>query len=225
MVKSIFHAIQAFRRSNFDVIGQRLGFRLTRSISRLAFCCLLILGLNASYMPAVSAQAAQAAQAIQAVQAIAKPSYTITGKVIRVSDGDTLTIRNTENQKIRLASIDAPEKKSSSKRLGQPYSEPSRLFLSNLVAGQTITALCFETDRYGRHICDIPVGQTTANRLLVEAGLAWANQQAGGKYLRDKELLVLEQQAREAKRGLWVEPHAVAPWVWRIACWQKGQCS
>ncbi len=221
MVKSIFHAIQAFRRSNFGVIGQILGFRLTCLNARVALICLLI-GLSLSLSTSVLAQPTQTTQANPVT---AKHSYTITGKVIRVADGDTLTIRNTENQKIRLASIDAPEKKSSSKRLGQPYSEPSRLFLSNLVAGKTITVLCFETDRYGRHICDIPVNQTTVNRLLVEAGLAWANQQADGKYLRDNELLVLEQQARDAKRGLWVEPQAVAPWVWRISCWQKGQCS
>lgn len=221
MVKSIFHAIQAFRRSNFAVFGQILGFRLTWLNAREALICLLI-GFSLSLSTGVLGQPAQATQANPVT---AQHSYTITGKVIRVADGDTLTIRNTENQKIRLASIDAPEKKSSSKRLGQPYSEPSRLFLSNLVAGKTITVLCFETDRYGRHICDIPVNQTTANRLLVEAGLAWANQQADGKYLRDNELLVFEQQARDAKRGLWVEPQAVAPWVWRISCWQKGQCS
>jgi len=224
VVKSIFHAIQVFRRSNFGVTKHILGFRLTWSNARVALICVLI-GLGFSLSTGVLAQPTQATQAIQASPLTAKHSYTITGKVIRVADGDTLTIRNTENQKIRLASIDAPEKKSSSKRLGQPYSEPSRLFLSNLVAGKTVTVLCFETDRYGRHICDIPVNETTANRLLVEAGLAWANQQAGGKYLRDNELLVFEQQARDAKRGLWVEPQAVAPWVWRISCWQKGQCS
>lgn len=160
----------------------------------------------------------------------APKTYWLTGKVIRVSDGDTFTLRNDSNQTIRLASIDAPEKKSGPQRPAQPYSEPSREFLANLVAGKILTLTCYETDRYGRHICDVPIespGQTsstTANRLLVQAGLAWANQQAGGKYLRDQSLLELEQQARQAKRGLWVEPHPVAPWVWRKACWQKGQC-
>lgn len=152
-------------------------------------------------------------------------AYALSGKVISVADGDTLTIRDTKNEKIRLASIDAPEKKGGSKRPAQPYSETSRDYLAKLVAGQTLTLICFEKDRYGRHICDVPVAQTTANRLLVEAGLAWANQQAGGKFLRDKTLLILEEQAREAKRGLWVEPRPVAPWVWRQACWQQGKCS
>ncbi|HBI83285.1 MAG TPA: nuclease, partial [Alcaligenaceae bacterium] len=52
----------------------------------------------------------------------------------------------------------------------------------------------------------------------------WANQQGGGKYLRDRSLVDLEKQARAQKLGLWAEPNAVAPWVWRDVCWQKQKC-
>ena len=212
MLKPAWPALKTYKAPLAMVIQQKLGIRFARPLVNATMVFVLIGCVILSVTQRVSAQT--------------KPhsSYTLTGKVIRVSDGDTLTIRGTENQKIRLASIDAPEKKSGSNRPAQPYSEPSREYLAKLVAGQTITVLCFEKDRYDRHICDVPVNQTTANRLLVEAGLAWANQQAGGKYLRDKELLVLEQQARVAKRGLWVEPNPVAPWVWRTRCWQQGQC-
>jgi micrococcal nuclease len=202
------------------LIRSILGIRFAQTLVKVKLSCIITLGLSLSPPMTVLAQSKTQPKH----QPKPQPTYTLTGKVIRVSDGDTLTIRGLENQKIRLASIDAPEKKSGSKRPAQPYSEPSREYLAQLVAGQTITVLCFEKDRYDRHICDIPVNQTTANRLLVDAGLAWANQQAGGKYLRDNDLLGLEQQARAAKRGLWVEPNPVAPWVWRYKCWKLGQC-
>jgi len=154
----------------------------------------------------------------------ADTTYRLTGKVIQVSDGDTLTLRADQNHRIRLASIDAPEKSGGSKRPGQPYSEPSRQFLADRVAGQTVTLICYEKDRYDRHICDIPDGVGTVNEALVAAGLAWANQQAKGRYLRDKRLIGIEAKARAQKLGLWAQPKPVAPWVWRFECWNKGNC-
>lgn len=216
MLSSVLPAIKVIRAFFTFLIQYILGIRFAQGWVKATLICIITLGLSLSPITTVLAQ--------PKTKPKTKPTYTLTGKVIQVSDGDTLTIRGVENQKIRLASIDAPEKKSGSNRPAQPYSEPSREYLAKLVAGQTITLLCFEKDRYDRHICDIPVNQTTANRLLVEAGLAWANQQAGGKYLRDNDLLGLERQARAAKRGLWAEPNPVAPWVWRYKCWQLGQC-
>jgi endonuclease YncB( thermonuclease family) len=212
MLRRALLAIKAIRAFFVSLLRYILGIRFDLNDVKAVLICIITLGLSLSPSMTVLAQAKT------------HSTYTLTGKVIQVSDGDTLTIRAVENQIIRLASIDAPEKKSGSNRPAQPYSEPSREYLAKLVAGRTITLLCFEKDRYDRHICDIPVNQTTANRLLVEAGLAWANQQAGGKYLRDNDLLSLERQARAAKRGLWVEPNPVAPWVWRYRCWQQGQC-
>jgi len=151
--------------------------------------------------------------------------YMLSGKIVQVSDGDTVNILvNNETHRIRLASIDAPETAHGSNRPGQPYGEASRKHLADYVAGKTLTLICFEKDQYGRDVCDIPVGDTTANRLQVQYGMAWANQQGGGKYLRDQKLVELEKKAKQAKLGLWVEPHAVAPWVWRHDCWQKQKC-
>jgi len=160
------------------------------------------------------------AMVLQAAQA-----YELTGKVIRVADGDTITVRGEHgNHRIRLASIDAPETGSGSKRPGQPYGNASRKYLADQVAGKTLTLTCYEADRYGRHICDVPLGDYTANQLLVFAGMAWANRQGNDKYLRDESLLQLQQDAQNNKRGLWVEPGAVAPWQWRRDCWRNGQC-
>jgi endonuclease YncB( thermonuclease family) len=151
--------------------------------------------------------------------------YTLAGKIVQVSDGDTVNILvNQQTHRIRLASIDAPETAHGSTRPGQPYGEASRKHLADYVAGKTLTLICFEKDQYGRDVCDIPVGDTTANRLQVQHGMAWANQQGGGKYLRDSKLVELEKKAKQAKLGLWAEPQAVAPWVWRHDCWQKQKC-
>lgn len=153
-------------------------------------------------------------------------AYEIKGKVINVADGDTITVRNgTENYRIRLASIDAPETGNGSDRPGQPYGEASRRFLANQVAGKAVALECFEEDRYGRHICNVLMGEVTANQLLVDAGLAWANRQGKDKYLRDRSLLGLQADAKANQRGLWVEPNPVAPWVWRYECWRQGQCA
>lgn len=152
--------------------------------------------------------------------------YSLTGRVVQVSDGDTINLLvDKKRERIRLASIDAPETGHGSDRPGQPFGEASRKNLAQYVAGKTLTLTCFEKDRYDRHICDIPVDGTTANRLQVEQGMAWANQQAKGKYLRDKSLPELEKSARQKKLGMWSEPGAVAPWTWRVVCWKNKQCA
>lgn len=163
-------------------------------------------------------------QVVPAAQA--SGTYSLTGRVVQVSDGDTINLLVEKKQeRIRLASIDAPETAHGSERPGQPFGEASRKNLAQYVAGKTLTVTCFEKDRYDRHICDIPVEGTTANRLQVEQGMAWANQQAKGKYLRDKSLPDLEKAARQKKLGLWSEPGAVSPWEWRVVCWKNKKCA
>ena len=52
---------------------------------------------------------------------------------------------------------------------------------------------------------------TNVNRKLVKPGLAWWYK----KYSKDGSLGALEQEAREAKRGLWAEPNPIPPWIYR----------
>ena len=164
--------------------------------------------------------------------AISRPSsaqsggqYALTGKVVQVSDGDTINLLVDKTQRrIRLASIDAPETSHGSDRPGQPFGEASRKNLADYVAGKTLTLTCYEKDHYGRDVCDVPANGTTANRLQVQDGMAWANQQAKGKFLRDKALVGVQNDAQKKKLGLWAEPGAVAPWEWRVVCWQNKKC-
>ncbi|OZI63245.1 thermonuclease family protein [Bordetella genomosp. 11] len=158
----------------------------------------------------------------------AHPGYTLEGRIVRVADGDTVTLLGTNNRqyKIRLASIDAPETGHGKDKPGQPYAQASRRNLESLVAGRTLTARCYEQDRYGRDVCDLPAeGGETANRRQVEAGYAWANTVRHGEYLRDASLPALERAAREGRKGIWAQPGAVAPWVWRFECWNERKCA
>ncbi|MBV6273802.1 thermonuclease family protein [Alcaligenaceae bacterium CGII-47] len=153
-------------------------------------------------------------------------SYTLTGRVVNVADGDTFTLLvGRKRERIRMASIDAPETSHGSGRPGQNHAQASRKALAGWIAGQTFTLHCYEHDRYGRNICDVSLADgSTVNQKMVAEGWVWANRQGRDKYLRDRTLLGLEAKAREQGLGLWERHDAVAPWVWRYQCWQQGRC-
>jgi len=154
-------------------------------------------------------------------------AYFLAGRVVHVTDGDTFNLLvNGRELRIRLASIDAPETgNSKNQRPGQPYAQASRKALAALIAGKSITVQCHEQDQYERYICDVPLPDgTTANQQLVQKGMAWANMEKRGKFLRDASLPAVQEQAQAAGLGIWQQPDAVAPWVGRYQCWQKQQC-
>jgi micrococcal nuclease len=151
------------------------------------------------------------------------------GKVIHVDDGDTVTLLAGGNFqiKVRLASIDAPEsdhEKQEAGRIGQPYSQNSKQFLSSLVKGRTVDAKCYESDRYGRQVCDLFLDGQNVNARMVREGWAWANEAGKGRFLRDKSLLQAQADAKAARRGLWAGAHPVEPWEWRKTCWEGRKC-
>ncbi|WP_312958819.1 thermonuclease family protein [Stutzerimonas nitrititolerans] len=133
---------------------------------------------------------------------------TLTGKVVAIADGDTLTLLTESKQqlKIRLAEIDTPER-------AQPYGTRARQALSDLAFGKRTTIESQEQDRYGRIVGRVFVDGVDVNKELVRRGAAWVYRQ----YNRDRSLLAVEDEARKAKRGLWALPEAerVAPWDWR----------
>lgn len=132
----------------------------------------------------------------------------IVGKVVRVSDGDTIVILTDDKaqHRIRLAQIDAPESK-------QPWGAKSKQALIDKIAGKMARVAVTDTDRYGRSIGTVFVNGVNINTDQVARGNAWVYRQ----YLTDMSLLQVEKQARESKRGLWALPDAqrVAPWEWR----------
>jgi endonuclease YncB( thermonuclease family) len=89
------------------------------------------------------------------------------GRVVGISDGDTLTLLTDRRQEVRLrlAEIDTPER-------GQPYSERSRQLLSDLVYGKSVRVEIRDTDRYGRTVGRIYVGSRDINADMVRLGAA-----------------------------------------------------
>jgi endonuclease YncB( thermonuclease family) len=166
-----------------------------------------------------------AAMPLQARHDTSAP-YRLSGTVERVLDGDTLRLGTgaQRGRTVRLASVDAPEADAPG-RPGQPFAQDSRRMLADLVQGRRVAAACYETDAYGRDICEVQLADgSSVNREMVRAGMAWANMEGRGKYLRDPALRAVQHEARSAHRGLWSQPDPVEPWRWRHACWRKGQC-
>jgi Micrococcal nuclease (thermonuclease) homologs len=110
-----------------------------------------------------------------------------TGKVISITDGDTVTVLTDNKQiKVRLAEIDTPEK-------NQPYGKNAKKALSDFIFGK-IVQIKFETiDRYGRTIGKIFLDNQNINKEMVKLGHAWVYIH----YARDKTLFALEKEARE----------------------------
>ena len=126
--------------------------------------------------PGASAPASQGKPGAAPGGGVPAGSYTLTGMIVNVADGDTVTLRAPDGQRrIRLDSIDAPEEGHGADQPGQPYAEAARKNLADLVAGKTLTAQCYEKDQYGREVCALILDDgRSANRLQVEAGYAWA---------------------------------------------------
>lgn len=130
----------------------------------------------------------------------------IAARVVGVHDGDTLTVLVDRTQvKVRLYGIDAPE-------LGQPFGRNAKGALSERVHGQTVTVDVIDTDRYGRTVGRIRMGNRDINLELVEAGMAWWYRQYSPS---NAKLEQAEAVATKEKRGLWADHDPIPPWKWR----------
>ncbi len=132
-------------------------------------------------------------------------SDTLTGKVIGISDGDTIKILvNKKQVNVRLEGIDAPEAK-------QSFGNRSKQSLSNLVFGKEVLVQKTGEDRYGRTLGVVMLGDTNINAKMIEDGWAWHYKE----YNKDKRLAELEKEAKAAKRGLWADTNPLPPWEFR----------
>jgi endonuclease YncB( thermonuclease family) len=147
------------------------------------------------------------------VAAGAKPHYTLNGKVVAISDGDTLTIldESKTQHKIRLAGIDAPEK-------GQAFGNKARETLGDKVFQQSVRVEVIDIDRYKREVGRIYLGERFINMEMVRDGFAWRYVQ----YDKPGEFTEAESDAREHRRGLWSDPSPIPPWEWRKAKRQRS---
>jgi micrococcal nuclease len=146
-----------------------------------------------------------------AVIAAAPATVTETGftaKAVSVHDGDTLRVLDASNREhtIRLAGIDAPEAR-------QPFGTRARDELAAITKGRTVEVFNGKPDKYGRTVARVEVDGHDVGERLVREGLAWHYL----TYSRDPMLAAAEREAREAKRGLWVDRDPVPPWTWRAS--------
>ena len=131
----------------------------------------------------------------------------ICGLVGKVVDGDTIVILClTNTYTIRLADIDAPEKR-------QQYGLEAKDFVKKLALWKVVTIKYKETDRYGRIIGTVMIGTngTSVNQELLKNGLAWWYRQ----YSTNQSMGILEKQAKTSRIGLWASTNNIAPWEYR----------
>ena len=134
---------------------------------------------------------------------------TISGKVIGVTDGDTIEILyDGKPLKIRFAHVDCPEIRNQ-----QPFGRAAKTFISDKCFGKFVTVNHKrEFDRYNRLIAEIVTEDgTNLNKELMTAGLAWHYTQ----YSTNSDYATLEIAARSQRIGIWSENNPTPPWNWR----------
>jgi len=177
-------------------VGQTWAVRVPSKVRRSALRALV-----ATFMAGVLLMASSGAVA-----------DTLVGEVVGIADGDTLTLLDaTKTQyKIRLAGIDAPEKR-------QPFGDRSKQSLAAMVFRKQITVDWTKRDRYGRIVGKILVGGEDACLAQVRAGLAW-HYKAYAREQSQVDRVIYEQaegEARRDRRGLWRDPSPMPPWEFR----------
>jgi endonuclease YncB( thermonuclease family) len=140
-------------------------------------------------------------------------AHTIEGRVVGVSDGDTVTVLDGlhAQHRIRLAGIDAPEN-------AQPYGDASKRHLSRMVFGESVRVEYEKHDRYGRIVGKILMDGHDASLEQLRVGFAWHYKQYQREQSRaDRSAYAeVEHEAQQAQAGLWRDPAPVPPWTWRL---------
>lgn len=140
----------------------------------------------------------------------------ITGKVVSIAYGDTITILTAAKKqvKIRMNGIDALER-------GEAFGTKSKEMLSHIIGKSDVRVQTHGEDRYSRTNGELFVRtpniaasdpEVNLNFMMVANGYAWP-------YVRytpdNKQLAHAVKHAREKKLGLWAAPSPVVPWDWR----------
>lgn len=147
----------------------------------------------------------------------AAPAFAYDGIVVRVADGDTLTVSKqtllsrilpqNATEEIRVYGIDCPE-------MHQAYGVNAKE-ITQALTGQRVDVQPMYIDKYKRTVAIVTManGETLQERLL-RAGAAWVYPQFC-KISACKQWKQLERTARQNNWGLWAVGTAVPPWEWR----------
>lgn len=138
-------------------------------------------------------------------------SHTLPFRVVRVLNGDTLAIQDAQKRevKVRLSGFDAPEG-------GQVFGNKSTQALSDCAVGKIATIKGDKLDSFGRTVARVIVNGVDCNLRQIELGMAWYSEKyADAESAADAvSYVAAERIARVSKKGLWIDPNAVAPWIW-----------
>lgn len=126
-------------------------------------------------------------------------------KVAVVLDGDTVMVqRKSGLVKIRLAEIDAPEN-------AQTFGGTSKRSLSDMVLGKQVKVSSQAVDKYGRIVAHLGLNGLDVNAEQIRRGMAWEYSHFHG----NKELVALQEEAKQVPLGLWALSDPMPPWEWR----------
>lgn len=125
----------------------------------------------------------------------------VEARVVQVIDGDTIEVElQGQRHRVRYIGIDAPEDTTTKEPFGAAATKKNR----ELVEGKTVLLEkdVSETDRYGRLLRYVWLGDLLVNAELVRLGYAQVTTYPPDVKYQDL-LLDMQREAREAGRGLW----------------------
>lgn len=130
----------------------------------------------------------------------------VKGKLGYVIDGDSfyMTQDNGRTLRVRIYGIDSPEH-------DQAWGPESKEFLNNYLKDKALTVSPTGTDKLGRTVGVVTVGDKDLAEEMLRNGCSWHYK----KYSQDPKLAQLETEAKAKKVGLWKDPAAMAPWKFR----------
>jgi micrococcal nuclease len=144
--------------------------------------------------------------------------------VTKVSDGDTITVRQTDGRemKVRFCGIDADETAKQGKPAQSIYADQAKNYLQELITSSNNKVLItvVDKDQYNRTVGEVWVNPGTdkeelASGLLVLKGLARVYTKYADKCPNVQALKHSEERAVSDRSGLWSDPNSIPAWEWR----------
>ncbi len=138
------------------------------------------------------------------------PNAPFSARVIRIHDGDTISISNgSRHMRVRFYGVDSPE-------YHQAHGKASARNLDRMIKGRTLRFVPKNRDKYNR-IVAVPYLPNGACLLeaVVENGDAWVFDDFCLENALCSRLRAAQERARAARRGLWNYPGAIPPSIWR----------
>ena len=148
--------------------------------------------------------------------------HKLSGKVERVTDGDTVTISPVDGGKpyrCRLYGIDSPET-GKPDRPGQQYGGEAKEALWKLVGGKTVKILLTGEKTHNREVCIIYLNGADINLEMINLGYAWAYR----KFLKSehsRDYIKAETDAKRKKLGLWQQKNPIRPDKFKRLYWNN----